>query len=125
MAILVTGATGFLGSHVARKLVERGERVRILLRKTSRTSNIEDIDAERAYGDILDIDSGRQALKGCDTLYHVAGIVSSRKSDYGMMEEINVKRPFPQPAPPYPNPRSHVPAIHRARPVGVDPNGGI
>jgi len=94
MAILVTGATGFLGSHVARKLVERGERVRILLRKTSRTSNIEDIDAERAYGDILDIDSVKEALKGCDTLYHVAGIVSSRKSDYGRMEEINVKGTF-------------------------------
>ena len=94
MAILVTGATGFLGSHVARKLVERGERVRILLRKTSRTSNIEDIDAERFYGDILDIDSLRQALKGCDTLYHVAGIVSSKKSDYGRMEEINVKGTF-------------------------------
>ena len=94
MAILVTGATGFLGSHVARKLVERGERVRILLRKTSRTSNIEDIDAERFYGDTLDIDSVKEALKGCDTLYHVAGIVSSKKSDYGRMEEINVKGTF-------------------------------
>ena len=52
MTTLVTEATGFLGSHVARKLVQRGEKVKILLRKTSRTSNIEDIDAERVYSDI-------------------------------------------------------------------------
>ena len=91
MATLVTGGTGFLGSHVARKLVQRGERVRILLRKTSRASNIKDIDAERAYGDILDINSVKEALKGCDTLYHVAGIVSSKKADYRRMEDINIK----------------------------------
>ncbi len=91
MATLVTGGTGFLGSHIARKLVQRGERVRILLRKTSRTSNIENIDAERVYGDILDISSVKEALKGCDTLYHVAGFVSSKKADYKKMEEINVR----------------------------------
>ena len=71
--------------------MQRGERVRILLRKPSRTLNIEDIDAERVYGDILDIDSVKEALKGCDTLYHVAGIVSSKKADYKKMEDINVK----------------------------------
>jgi dihydroflavonol-4-reductase len=91
MASLVTGATGFIGSHVARKLVQRGESVRILLRKTSKTLNIEDIDAERVYGDILDVDSIRKALKGCDTVYHTAGLVSFRKSDYKRLEDINVK----------------------------------
>jgi dihydroflavonol-4-reductase len=91
VTILVTGGTGFLGSHIARKLVQRGKRVKILLRKTSRTSNIEDIDAERVYGDILDVDSVKEAFKGCDTLYHVAGLVSSKKADYKKMEDINVK----------------------------------
>jgi len=57
MAILVTGATGFIGSHITRKLVERGECVKILLRKSSKTSNIDDIDVERVYGDVMDIDS--------------------------------------------------------------------
>lgn len=90
MATLITGATGFIGSHIARKLVERGEKVKILLRKTSRTSNIDDIEAERIYGDILDSDSVRNALKGCDTLYHTAGFVSFRKADYRKMEDINV-----------------------------------
>ncbi|HZX13455.1 MAG TPA: SDR family oxidoreductase [Thermodesulfobacteriota bacterium] len=125
MAILVTGATGFLGSHVARKLVERGERVRILLRKTSRTSNIKDIDAERAYGDILDIDSVKEALKGCDTLYHIAGIVSSRKSDYGRMEEINVKGTFNVFSSALEAGVKKAVYTSSVAAIGVDPNGGI
>jgi len=91
MASLVTGATGFIGSHIARKLVQRGEKVKILLRKSSKTLNIDDIDAERVYGDIMDVESVKKALEGCDTLYHTAGFVSFRKADYKKMEEINVK----------------------------------
>ncbi len=91
MATLVTGATGFLGSHIARKLAERGDKVRILLRKTSKTINIDDINAERVYGDVTDIDSIRKALEGCDTLYHAAGIVSLKQADSKKMEDINVK----------------------------------
>ncbi|MEQ9619426.1 MAG: SDR family oxidoreductase [Deltaproteobacteria bacterium] len=91
MATLVTGATGFLGSHIARKLVERGDEVRILLRKTSKTINIDDIDAERVYGDVTDIDSIRSALQGCDRLFHTAGMVSFKQADYQKMEDINVK----------------------------------
>lgn len=91
MATLVTGATGFIGSHITRKLVERGEQVKILLRESSKTSNIDDIDVERVYGDVLDIDSINEALKGCDTLYHTAGVASFRKEDYKKMEDINVQ----------------------------------
>ena len=91
MATLVTGATGFLGSHIARKLAERGDKVRILLRKTSKTINIDNINAERVYGDVTDIDSIRKALEGCDTLYHAAGVVSFKQADYKKMDDINVK----------------------------------
>jgi dihydroflavonol-4-reductase len=91
MSTLVTGATGFLGSHIARKLAGRGDKVRILLRKTSNTINIDNIDAERVYGDVTDIDSIRKAIEGCDTLYHTAGIVSFKQADYKKMDEINVK----------------------------------
>ena len=91
MAKLVTGATGFIGSHIAKKLMERGEHVKILLRKSSKTTNIDDIDVERVYGDVMDIDSINEALKDCDTLYHTAGVASFRKEDYQKMEEINVK----------------------------------
>lgn len=91
MATLVTGGNGFLGSHIVRKLVERGDEVKILLRKTSKTINIDDIDAERVYGDVTDIDSIRKALEGCDRLYHAAGLVSFKQADYKKMEDVNVK----------------------------------
>jgi len=91
MATLVTGATGFIGSHIVRKLVQRGEEVKVLLRKTSKTMNIEGLDVEYVYGDVMDRDSVKVALEGCDTVYHTAGFVSFRKSDYKKMEDINVK----------------------------------
>ncbi len=91
MPTLVTGATGFIGSNIVRKLVERGEDVKILLRKTSRIDNIEDLKVEKVYGDILDSDSLRKAIKGCDTVYHCAGFVSFKKSDYPKMNRINVE----------------------------------
>lgn len=90
MAVLVTGATGFLGSHIARKLVQNGEEVKILVRKSSKTANIDDIEAERVYGDVTDLDSLKSAIKGCDKLFHTAGFVSFRKKDHQKMQDINV-----------------------------------
>ena len=90
MSTMVTGATGFIGSHIVRKLVERGEKVKVLLRKTSKTKNIDDIDVEKVYGDVLDKESLLNAFKGCDTLYHSAGFVSFRKTDYKKMSDINI-----------------------------------
>ncbi len=67
-----------------------GEEVKILLRKTSRTENIDGINAERVYGDITDLPSLESAIKGCQTLYHTAGYVSFRKKDYKKLHDINV-----------------------------------
>jgi dihydroflavonol-4-reductase len=67
---LVIGASGFLGSHVTRQLVERGERVRVLLRRTSSTAAIEDLDVERHYGDVFDDAALREAMTGCDDLFY-------------------------------------------------------
>ena len=75
MVALVTGSTGFVGSHVARLLVERGDKVRLLVRKSSRIENLSALDtrlAERFVGDLTDPASLREAVRGCDTLYHVA-----------------------------------------------------
>ncbi|MEW6144749.1 MAG: SDR family oxidoreductase [Thermodesulfobacteriota bacterium] len=91
MSTLVTGGNGLVGSQIVRKLVERGDKVKVLLRKTSNTINIDNLNVERVYGDVTDIDSVRKALEGCDTLYHAAGIVSFKQADYNKMEEINVK----------------------------------
>lgn len=91
MATFVTGATGFIGSQITKKLLQKGEEVKVLVRKTSNTENLEGLDVEKVYGDVLDIDSLKTAFKGCDKLYHTAGFVSFKKSDYKKMEDINVK----------------------------------
>ena len=72
MTTLVTGATGFLGSHVARQLVSRGETVRVLVRAASQLRAIEDLPVEKIEGDLRDATSLDLALKGVRRVYHVA-----------------------------------------------------
>jgi dihydroflavonol-4-reductase len=67
---LVIGASGFLGSHVTRQLVAAGEDVRVMLRKTSSTRGIDDLDVERCYGDIFDDVALRAAMNGCDVVFY-------------------------------------------------------
>jgi dihydroflavonol-4-reductase len=66
---LVTGASGFLGWHIARLLVERGHRVRALCRPTSQ---IRELDVERVAGDLRDPASLSRAIDGCELVFHVA-----------------------------------------------------
>src|SRR5882724_258465 len=72
MLAFVTGATGFLGSHIARVLAEQGARLRLLVRPTSDLRNIADLNAERVEGDLRDPASIEKALAGCEALFHVA-----------------------------------------------------
>lgn len=67
---LVIGASGFLGSHVTRKLATAGEDVRVMLRRTSSTAGIDDLDVERCYGDVFDDAALRAAMVGCDVVYY-------------------------------------------------------
>ena len=70
--ILVTGATGFLGSAVVRKLINRGYAVRVLVRPTSNRSNLEGLAVDIVEGDLLEEASLKPALDGCSGLFHVA-----------------------------------------------------
>ena len=72
MKSFVTGATGFLGSHVARQLLSNGADLRLLVRATSRTENIADLPADRVVGDLRDADSLRRGMSGCEVVFHVA-----------------------------------------------------
>jgi len=72
MLAFVTGATGFLGSHVARALAEQGAQLRLLVRPTSDLRNISDLNADRVEGDLRDSVSIEKAMAGCDTVFHVA-----------------------------------------------------
>lgn len=67
---LVIGASGFLGSHVTRQLVARGEHVRVLIRKSSSTRGLDDLPVERRYGDIFDLETVSAAMAGCDVVFY-------------------------------------------------------
>ncbi|SOJ57196.1 dTDP-glucose 4,6-dehydratase [Mycobacterium simulans] len=67
---LVIGASGFLGSHITRQLVAAGEDVRVMVRRTSSTKGIDDLDVERCYGDIFDDAALRAVMAGCDVVYY-------------------------------------------------------
>ncbi len=72
MTVLVTGATGFLGSAVVLALLDDGQAVRVLTRADSDHGNVEGLDVEICHGDLRDPDSLAQAVRGCRGLYHVA-----------------------------------------------------
>src|SRR5579863_6587499 len=72
MLVFVTGATGFLGSHVARVLAEQGADLRLLVRPTSNLKNLQGLKAETATGDLRDAGSLEKAMSGCDAVFHVA-----------------------------------------------------
>ncbi|MBN1382073.1 MAG: NAD-dependent epimerase/dehydratase family protein [Deltaproteobacteria bacterium] len=74
MKALVTGATGFVGAAIIRELIKDGKEVKVMVRKSSNTSNIDGLDVEKAYGDIRDKESVKAALKGCDTFYQAAAL---------------------------------------------------
>ena len=87
---LLTGATGFIGAHLARALVERGDDVRITLREGSDTREIDDLDVERVKCDVLQTRSVRWVMKGVDKVFHAAGMTSVRPSDAERLFEVNV-----------------------------------
>jgi len=72
MTVLVTGATGFVGSAVSRALLAAGRRVRAMVRPESNMANLDGLDAELVYGDLGDPASLRDAVAGCNSLFHTA-----------------------------------------------------
>jgi len=87
---LVTGGTGFVGSHIARELRQRGYPVRVLRRATSRLDAIADLDVEHAIGDILDFDSLLAAMEGVDWVFHTAAVADYWRSEPDWIYRVNV-----------------------------------
>jgi len=87
----VTGATGFLGSHVARVLADQGAELRLLVRPTSNLRNLEGLKAETATGDLRDSASLEKAISGCDTVFHVAADYRLWVRDPAEMYRSNVE----------------------------------
>src|SRR5579885_459159 len=88
---LVTGAGGFIGSAVVRKLLDRGREVRCYLKPGEPTRNLDGLDVEIRFGDINDRAAVADALVGCDVLYHLAAIYAIWLPDNALMYEVNVE----------------------------------
>ena len=72
MKVFLTGATGFVGHHVARALAGEGAELRLLVRKTSNLANLEGIAGDTHVGDLSEPETLKPALAGCDAVVHVA-----------------------------------------------------
>lgn len=88
--LLVTGASGFVGAAVARALLERGERVRVLVRPTSERRNISGLDVEIVEGDLLRPETLPAAVDGCRGVFHVAADYRLWTRDPAAMFSANV-----------------------------------
>jgi dihydroflavonol-4-reductase len=77
--VLVTGGTGFIGSHLVRALLARGDDVRVSVRASSNRSTLDGLDVERVTADITDPRAMRRAARGVDRAFHVAGTTNLRK----------------------------------------------
>lgn len=83
---LVTGSTGFIGSHLCRSLVEYGHKVRAFHRTSSRTLALEGVAVEHAIGDVLDPDSLRAAMQGVDCVFHAAALAAYWRKGTAIVE---------------------------------------
>lgn len=90
MKVLLTGATGFLGSEIARELVRQGHAVRALVRATSRRDALAGLPIEAFVGDVRDAASVERAVEGVHAVIHAAGATSARPRDRRTVMAVNV-----------------------------------
>lgn len=90
MTTLVTGATGLVGNNTVRQLLDRGESVRVLVRKTSATAPLDGLDVETAYGDVRDEAAVTEACRDVDLVIHAAAYVHWGWTRVDLHREINV-----------------------------------
>jgi dihydroflavonol-4-reductase len=87
----VTGATGYVGGHVARLLAERGDEVRVTYRDARRLERLADISIDPVSADVLDRSSLRRAMRGCEVVFHTAGYVGSHPRE--LLWQMNALSP--------------------------------
>ena len=88
---LVTGGSGFVGSHVVRALAARGDDLRLLLRRGSGLDHLSDLEFERSSGDVMDRRAVTRAMEGVDRVFHIAGTTSMLPGHREKVFDLNVK----------------------------------
>ncbi len=87
---LVTGAAGFIGSHVVRQLLDKNIDVRAFIKPKENTANIKGLDIEIMEGDVLDEGKVKKAIKGVDTIFHLAAIYAIWMENWKWIYEVNL-----------------------------------
>lgn len=88
---LITGGAGHLGNVLARELLERGEKVRVLVLPGEDTKSLEGLDIEMVPGNVLDRESLRAAMQDVDVVFHLAALVSITEDQASLLEAVNVE----------------------------------
>ena len=87
---LITGGAGHLGNVLTRELLDRGEKVRVLVLPGEDTKSIEGLDIEVVEGNILDRDTLRAAMQDVSVVFHLASLVSITEDGSNLLEMVNV-----------------------------------
>jgi dihydroflavonol-4-reductase len=91
MRALITGGTGFVGANLAAYLRQQGWTVRILRRATSSLKAVEDLDVEHAIGDVLEPESLRPAMVGCEVVFHTAAVSAYWRTPGEQILRVNIE----------------------------------
>ncbi|MES3036650.1 MAG: NAD-dependent epimerase/dehydratase family protein [Bdellovibrionota bacterium] len=91
MKIVVTGASGFLGSWLVHRLLKEDADISILARATSDLTELGDVKYRRVLGDVTNPESLKNSFKDADYVFHLAGLIAYRKADRAAMEKVNVE----------------------------------
>ena len=91
MRVLVTGATGFLGHWLTRRLLDEGFEVRVLVRSKHKLDDLEGLKLDVVSGDVTNFDSLVEACRNVDGVFHLAGLIVYSKADRQAMEQVNVQ----------------------------------
>ncbi len=91
MKSIVTGANGFLGAWLCKRLQEEGHVVTALVRKNSDLSELKNLKIKYAYGDVTDLSSLQESFKNQNHVYHLAGVVAYKAKDRPLMDQVNIE----------------------------------
>ncbi len=90
MKVFITGATGFIGTHLVRRLTQTEHQMRCLVRTPAKARRLKELGIETTLGDVINPSSLREGMQGCDSVIHLAGLYSWWEKDKDIFRDIHV-----------------------------------